>query len=207
MPRNASETRRKILDAAYRQFYQRGYNRVGVDEIAAAAKVTKRTLYVHFESKDKLLAEALEHYRQLAVQQTQDWASRLNGSANDVVDSLFGDLQCWGAKPRYAASGFTRLAMELADLPGHPARAVARRHKSFIETTIAEKLADAGIRRARDRAREILLLIEGANSLMLIHSEPAYATTACAAARALIKRSQGHSSRPRLGRPLRLRSG
>jgi len=153
MPRNASETRRKILDAAYRQFYQRGYNRVGVDEIATAAKVTKRTLYVHFESKDKLLADALDHYRQLAVQQTRDWASRLGGNANDMIDGLFGDLHRWGAKPRFAASGFTRLAMELADMPGHPARAVARRHKSFIESTIAEKLADAGVRRPKDRAR------------------------------------------------------
>jgi AcrR family transcriptional regulator len=76
MPRNAAATRQKILDAAYRQFYKRGYNRVGVDEIAAAAKVTKRTLYVHFESKDKLLAEALELYRQLAMQQTRDWVER-----------------------------------------------------------------------------------------------------------------------------------
>ena len=49
----------RILQAAYRLFRQRGFTRVNVDEIAAAADVTKRTLYSHFESKDALLAEVL----------------------------------------------------------------------------------------------------------------------------------------------------
>jgi AcrR family transcriptional regulator len=60
MPRQTGEaTRRAILDAAYELFYRNGYARVGVDEVAARAKVTKRTLYYHFRSKDDLLAEVL----------------------------------------------------------------------------------------------------------------------------------------------------
>jgi AcrR family transcriptional regulator len=183
MPRNASETRKTILDAAYRQFYKRGYNRVGVVEIAAAANVTKRTLYVHFESKDRLLAEAMEYYRQLATQQTSDWAERLTGNAGATIDSLFDDLGRWASRPRFAASGFTRLAMELADMPGHPARAVARRHKAFVESVIASALGKARVARPGDRAREILLLLEGATALMLIHNDPSYAAAAKAAAK------------------------
>ena len=186
MPRDATVTRQKILDAAYRQFYKRGYNRVGVEEIAAAAKVTKRTLYAHFESKDKLLAEALELYRQLAMQQTRDWVERLTGDAEAAIDSLFGDFERWAGRPRYAASGFTRLAMELADMPGHPARAVARRHKAFIESVVADILGKAGVAKSKDHAREILLLLEGAGALMLIHNDPSYATAAKNAAKRLL---------------------
>ena len=44
----------------------KGVSRVGVDEIAAFAGVTKRTLYYHFKSKDELLASVLDlHLDQL----------------------------------------------------------------------------------------------------------------------------------------------
>ena len=59
MPRSRDKTRVRILQAAYRLFRLKGFTRVNVDEIAAAADVTKRTLYSHFESKDALLAEVL----------------------------------------------------------------------------------------------------------------------------------------------------
>ena len=45
MPRSSAETRKRILDAAYRLFRRQGYSRVSMDEIAAATTVTKRTLY------------------------------------------------------------------------------------------------------------------------------------------------------------------
>jgi len=35
--------------------------------------------------------------------------------------------------------------MELADLPGHPARAMARRHKAAIEARLAEKLRENSV--------------------------------------------------------------
>jgi AcrR family transcriptional regulator len=52
MPKQTGEaTRRAILDAAYTLFYRKGYSRVGVEQVAALAKVTKRTLYYHFRAR------------------------------------------------------------------------------------------------------------------------------------------------------------
>ena len=56
MPRSSAPTRQAILDAAYGLFRRKGFVRVSMDEIAASAAVTKRTLYYHFTSKDLLLA-------------------------------------------------------------------------------------------------------------------------------------------------------
>jgi AcrR family transcriptional regulator len=67
MPRSGERTRQRILDAAYRLFRQKGYSRVSMDAIAAATRVTKRSLYYHFVSKDALLAAVLEAQHQLAV--------------------------------------------------------------------------------------------------------------------------------------------
>lgn len=45
----------QIIEAARKLFYKYGFKRVSVDEIAREAKVTKRTLYMYFRSKEEIL--------------------------------------------------------------------------------------------------------------------------------------------------------
>ena len=68
MRRSRDETHRRILNAAYDLFWRQGFLRVSMDEIAARAKITKRAMYQHFRSKDDLMAAALEHSGELAMQ-------------------------------------------------------------------------------------------------------------------------------------------
>ena len=187
MPRSSALTRTNILDAAYRQFRRRGYTRVSMDEIAAATPVTKRTLYYHFRSKDDLLTAVLDTQARLALDAFRTFADKLGGSAEAIVDTLFRDLAVWSDKPRWAGSGFTRLVVELADLPGHPARLIARRHKALLEEHFATLLAKAKVKSPRATAREIWLLSEGAISLILVHRDRAYAAAAAKAARTLLR--------------------
>ncbi len=187
MPRSSEATRTRILDAAYGLFRRRGYTRVSMDEIAAATAVTKRTLYYHFRSKDELLAAVLETQHRLALAAFRTFGDSLGGSPDAIVDTLFRDLAAWSDKPRWAGSGFTRLVVELADLPGHPARVIARRHKAMLEAHLAELLARANVRSPREIAREIWLLSEGAISLMLVHRDRSYAAAAGLAARKLLR--------------------
>jgi hypothetical protein len=85
-------------------------------------------------------------------------------------------------------AGFTRGVVELADLRGHPGRAIARQHKRAVETWLADALAPARVSRPADRAREVMPLMEGAMALMLIHGDRSYAEAAAAAAQALIRK-------------------
>jgi len=201
MPRNSSETRQRILDAAYAQFRRRGYTRVSMDEIAHATKVTKRTLYYHFKSKDALLATVLETQHHLALGAFRTFGDRLSGRPEAIIDTLFSDLAVWSDKPRWAGSGFTRLVVELADLPGHPARTIARRHKAMLEAHLAEMLASAGVEHPHETAREIWLLSEGAISLILVHRDRSYAAAAAQAAKKLIgyRRALKTVARPKQG--------
>ena len=187
MPRSGKQTRERILEGAYGQFRKRGYSRVSMDEIAAATKVTKRTLYYHFESKDVLLASVLEAQHDLALAAFKTFGEKLSGSPQKIVEALFKDLAVWSDTPRWAGSGFTRLVIELADLPGHPARQIARRHKALLEAHFVEVLRRAGVAQPRHRGREIWLLSEGAISLMLVHGDRRYALAAADAAKALLK--------------------
>jgi hypothetical protein len=89
--------------------------------------------------------------------------------------------------PRWSGSGFTRLVVELADLPGHPARSIARRAKAKTESWMAGRLADAGVADARTHAREVMLLTEGAMALTLIHGGRNYIDAAASAAKRLVR--------------------
>jgi AcrR family transcriptional regulator len=186
MPKDAQATRRRILDAAYELFYRKGFGRVGIDDIAASAGITKRTLYYHFQSKDDLLASVLELHSELALARLRKYEDRYQGSAGEILDVLFTELSRWSAKPSWTGAGFTRLAMELADLPGHPARAIAHRHKSAMEAWWAGLLERAGVSSPVERAREVVLLLEGAMALIIIHGDRSYAGAAAQAAKRLV---------------------
>jgi AcrR family transcriptional regulator len=191
MPRSSELTRKQILEAAYRLFRRQGYSRVSMDEIALAARLTKRTLYHHFRSKDDLLARVLENQNELALQAFWTFADKLSGSVEEIVESMFRELAVWIDKPRWAGSGFTRLVIELADLPGHPARTIARRHKAQLERGLAELLGRSGVAQPEVLAREIWLLSEGAISLVLVHGDRGYTSAAARAARTLVRHHLG----------------
>ena len=61
----------RILDVASTLFYERGIHAVGVDTIAEAAGVTKRTLYDRFGSKESLVVAYLR-------QREEKWRKVLN---------------------------------------------------------------------------------------------------------------------------------
>lgn len=52
-----AEIKSRICGAAREQFYQYGFNKVTVDEIAAKLGMSKKTLYKYFPSKDDLVQE------------------------------------------------------------------------------------------------------------------------------------------------------
>ena len=183
--------RERITVAAFRLFRQKGFLRSGVDEIAAAAGVTKRTLYAHFGSKDELLAQVMAAQAQLALDIFRRDFAPDAATARQIIETLFHDLERWASTPRWAGPGFSRLVVELADLPGHPARAIARRHKGELEALLADRLAAAGVGDGRALSRQVWLLMEGAMMMALIHGDPAYVEAAAGAALSLLA---GHQS-------------
>ena len=180
MPRSRLATRLKVVEGAYELFYKQGFARVSMDAIAASAGITKRTLYVHYDSKDALLADVLEHHSALALERIEKWAHDAN--PDSAVEKLFSELALWSLSRCWSGAGFTRLAMELADLPGHPARKIAQRHKEAVEARLASAFGSTVA------GAEVMLLLERAMTLLLVHRDRRYGEIAAAAANALIRR-------------------
>jgi AcrR family transcriptional regulator len=55
------DSRQEILRTAARLFKQRGYDATSMNDVAAALKLSKGGLYHHFQSKDEILYEIMNH--------------------------------------------------------------------------------------------------------------------------------------------------
>jgi|SRR5688572_25822233 AcrR family transcriptional regulator len=79
--RKKAQTRQAIYDAAMRLFLARGYDAVTVEDVCAAADVAKGTFFLHFPTKDALLAE-------YGYQATDDLRERLATHRGGAASAL-----------------------------------------------------------------------------------------------------------------------
>ncbi|MFH8632200.1 TetR/AcrR family transcriptional regulator [Streptomyces lydicus] len=66
--RKKAATRQKIADTALRLFLARGYDEVGIRDVAAEADVAVTTLFSHFASKEALVFEQDDNFEQRLTQ-------------------------------------------------------------------------------------------------------------------------------------------
>ncbi|MEU5977785.1 helix-turn-helix domain-containing protein [Streptomyces sp. NPDC047315] len=72
--RKKAATRQKIADAALRLFLERGYDAVGIRDVAAEADVAVTTLFSHFASKEALVFEQDEDFEHRLARAVTDRA-------------------------------------------------------------------------------------------------------------------------------------
>lgn len=84
----------RILETASQQFFQAGFAHVSMDELAAEMRVSKKTLYKHFASKEEILREVMSrkvHQIESAVQSILQ---------NPKLDSLSRTLEIFAVMAR-----------------------------------------------------------------------------------------------------------
>jgi AcrR family transcriptional regulator len=69
---SGQQRKRIILEQALALFARRGFHGVSVDEIAAAAGITKPVLYDHFSSKHDLYIQVCRHIRESLLEAGRD---------------------------------------------------------------------------------------------------------------------------------------
>jgi AcrR family transcriptional regulator len=189
MARDAQATRERILQAADTLFYGEGIRTASLEAIAAMAGVTKRTLYYHFRSKDDLVAAYLAARDEPTFARQVAWLDETKGDLPAQILGLFEAFARAMAAPRWKGCGFIRAAAELAGSPGHPALKIGSAHKKRFETWLESRIAESGLSEPGLRARQVMILVDGAAAQVLIHRDPAYALAAGEAAAALVTKT------------------
>ena len=100
---------------------------------------------------------------------------------------MFAEFARSADTPKWKGCGFQRTAAELANTAGHPALKAGAAHKKRFEAWLANTLAHQGVGNAAAVARSIVVLLDGAAAVMLVHRDPAYVEAAGVAAASLIK--------------------
>jgi TetR/AcrR family transcriptional repressor of mexJK operon len=76
-----------IREAAARLFLEKGYQGTSMDEIAAAARISKQTIYTHFPSKEQLFADLVLGNTE-RVEEFADGLIRTFRGTDDLEDGL-----------------------------------------------------------------------------------------------------------------------
>jgi AcrR family transcriptional regulator len=159
-PGTTPAARARLLQAAARLTYTYGIDATGVDAIAKEARVTKRTLYQHFRSKDELVAAALAARDEPTIAGLRAAVDRRISRGARPIAALFSVLTRTFADPAFRGCAFLNAGLEMhAD--DHPVRPVTRSHTDARRDLVADLVRAEGI--ADDlTADAIALLVEGA---------------------------------------------
>lgn len=146
------DNRTRILEEALALFSARGYDAVGIQEVAEAAGVTKPTLYHYFNSKRGLLDALLEvNFTALlqAVRPAADYHHDLVLSLEQTARAYFGFAR---EHPQFYR---IQLALYFAPPDSEPYQAVTRynlEQHHLLEELFAGAAQDHGNLRGRQRA-------------------------------------------------------
>jgi AcrR family transcriptional regulator len=167
----------RILETADRLFYLEGIRAIGVDTIAAAIGISKRTLYNHFPSKDALIAAYLE--RRFVKARPSD------KSPVEQILGTFDSLERRFSAKDFRGCPFVNAVAEL----GPKDRAVKKIAVAFKESRrlwFRDLLVELGVKEADALATQLQLLVDGSIALDLVRDDPSMARAAKDAARALL---------------------
>ena len=174
-----------LIGATSELTYEHGITSTGVDAIAARAGVTKRTLYQHFGSKDRLVAEALHDRNRRALLALETNSRRRSEETGDpVILALFDVIEnALGTKTK-AGCAFINASLEI-NRPGHPVREAALAHLRAREGLVHRLLVESGVDDS-ELAAQVVLLVDGAYAVGGTRRDPTAARHAKAAVSTLL---------------------
>jgi len=92
-PRRGNKLREHILWAAKDVFLEMGFERASMDVVASRAETSKRSLYAHFESKEKLFLAVIEMVRGLFLSRVGKPAEALARFCGRYLEVLLYESQ------------------------------------------------------------------------------------------------------------------
>ena len=168
--RRGRGARERILTAAQQLFRDQGINRTGMDQLCAAAQVSKRTAYQHFAGKDELVAEYLRRFDPSVLPGVFD---RTDLTPRERLLAAF--------EVSAPLCPFIAAAVEIRD-PQHPARQCARDYKKAFAARLAETARQAGAANPGQLGEQLALLLDGASARTRVLNTETLPTAAAIAA-------------------------
>ncbi|ERH41346.1 hypothetical protein N751_17200 [Legionella pneumophila str. Leg01/11] len=153
--------REDIIKIATKLFNEHGYHATGVDRIMEEARVSKRTLYHYFRSKEELILACLQYYDSAFRNQFIKHIEKASLTAKGKLLALFDVAHDWFMQDNFFGCMFINAIGEYSKVDS-PIRDVCKHFKNQIFRLIEKLCAEAKVRDAKILAAQIALLFEGA---------------------------------------------
>ena len=154
----AIDSRQEILRTAARLFQQRGYDATSMNDVAAALKLSKGGLYHHFQSKDEILFNLMNHAMDITQERVIDQVKRVEGPEERLRTLIRRHIEVvMSVRDRE----ITVMLHENHPLPPAMRRRVNARKKDyvhFVESLVAEVQQGRPSRGVTPRAAAFALL-------------------------------------------------
>jgi AcrR family transcriptional regulator len=181
-----SVVRDRLLRTAAELFYREGINATGVDRVVEISGVSKPTLYSHFRSKSRLVAAVLRRRHEQRIAELGQRVAEAGPDPHEQLLAVFTWLEQLHAQVANGGCAFLNAAAEIKD-PRDPARAVIREEKRWFRELLTDLARRLGVRNPDRVGAELMLLIDGANSKVLVEGDRAAAALARGAAITLLR--------------------
>lgn len=152
-----------------------------MEQIAAEAPVSKRTLYAHFPVKEDLVLAYLQHLSEAGLT-TESILDRQDIPARDRILALFRIARADGP---IRGCPFTAAATEFPD-PSSPAHAYTRDRKQEFTARLQGLLCELGAREPAQLAEQLAILADGVAGRAMVFDDPGRGDHARAAAEILL---------------------
>ncbi len=179
----------RIIEVARELFCRDGIHATGIDRILTEAGASKMTLYGRFGSKEALVREVLSRE---GAEWREMFFALVEAAGPDPADQLHATipaLRNW-FEGRFYGCAFMNAAAEHAKgaLGGEPwLREMTAQHHAAIITFLAELAEAAGYPEPRTKARQVLLVLDGAIAALMVSGDAAVLDVAALNMRAVLR--------------------
>jgi len=160
--------REKIIETAFRLFYDQGYFQTGVNQVIAEAGVSKATFFSHFPTKEDLCLAYLRERARVDLGQVKDLIQGQKTPRKRFF-AFMEALESWLPETQFRGCGFANLTVEVLD-PKSPLRKEVIYHDDAFRSILRDVSRDLiasdkkkyGRLEVEDLTDYYYLLVEGA---------------------------------------------
>ncbi|MFE9381306.1 TetR/AcrR family transcriptional regulator [Streptomyces sp. NPDC006855] len=163
--RKKAATRQKIADTALRLFLERGYDDVGIRDVAAEADVAVTTLFSHFAAKEALVFERDQGFERGLVRAVTDRAQ-----GEPLIPSLRREIHALVRHCTAPEAAPVRRLIESSPALREYEESMRMRHADTLAAAIA---ADLGVPETSTACRTVARFVIDAYALACEAPEPA----------------------------------
>ena len=180
-----STKRQDLVDAAIDLFTAHGYHGTGIDRIAEEAKVSKKTMYHHFRSKEELILAALRHHDGRFRNEFMKAVDSHGETAYERLLAIFDVAHAWFSDNKFYGCMFINAVGEYS-APDTAIREICKEYKRLTLSYIEELTEAANVPDAHAVASIIAILLEGSIVTAQVAGTPNAAETAKSATKVIL---------------------